>query len=189
MNASELKFLIDVGVGKGIEKYLREKGYDTETVRDIDSRMEDEKIIHAAVAENRMVVTMDKDFGELSPFEGVAIQIKQALLNILLNSIQAAEIPTSGHTGSITIVTRQESQEISCIIRDKGPGIPESVQQHVFNPFFTSHEPGKGKGLGLSTAYDIIVLKHNGKLSLSCPETGGTLVSITLPVTQLKKDK
>jgi len=65
MNASELKFLIDVGVGQGIEKYLREEGYDTKTVRDIDSRMEDEKIIHTAVAENRMVVTMDKDFGEL----------------------------------------------------------------------------------------------------------------------------
>lgn len=65
MNASELKFLIDVGVGKGIEKYLREEGYDTKAVRDIDPRMEDENIIHTAITENRMVVTMDKDFGEL----------------------------------------------------------------------------------------------------------------------------
>ena len=65
MNASELKFLIDVGVGKGIEKYLLEGGYDTKAVRDIDSRMEDENIILTAVTENRMVVTMDKDFGEL----------------------------------------------------------------------------------------------------------------------------
>ena len=65
MSASELRFLVDVGVGKGIEKYLREKGYDTKAVRDIDSRMEDESIIRIAVTENRMVVTMDKDFGEL----------------------------------------------------------------------------------------------------------------------------
>lgn len=65
MNALELKFLIDVGVGKGIERYLLEEGYDTKAVRDIDSRMEDENIIHTAVTENRMVVTMDKDFGEL----------------------------------------------------------------------------------------------------------------------------
>jgi predicted nuclease of predicted toxin-antitoxin system len=65
MSSSELKFLIDVGVGKGIERYLRDEGYDIKAVRDIDSRMEDENIIHTAVTENRMVVTMDKDFGEL----------------------------------------------------------------------------------------------------------------------------
>jgi predicted nuclease of predicted toxin-antitoxin system len=65
MRAAELRFLVDVGVGKGIEKYLLEEGYDTKSVRDIDPRMEDEEIIRVAVAENRMVVTMDKDFGEL----------------------------------------------------------------------------------------------------------------------------
>jgi len=65
MNSSELRFLVDVGVGKGIERYLREEGYDTKAVRDIDPRMEDEEIIRTAVTENRMVITMDKDFGEL----------------------------------------------------------------------------------------------------------------------------
>ena len=65
MSLSELKFLIDVGVGTGIEKYLREEGYDTKTVRDIDPCMEDEKIIRTATSENRLVVTMDKDFGEM----------------------------------------------------------------------------------------------------------------------------
>ncbi len=65
MNTSELKFLVDMGVGKGIEKYLRNEGYDTKSVRDINPRMEDEEIIHMAVSENRMVITMDKDFGEL----------------------------------------------------------------------------------------------------------------------------
>jgi len=65
MNESELRFLVDVGVGKGIERYLREEGYDAKAVRDIDPRMEDEEIIRIAVSENRMVITMDKDFGEL----------------------------------------------------------------------------------------------------------------------------
>jgi len=45
MNSSELRFLVDVGVGKGIEKHLREEGYDTKAVRDIDPRMEDREII------------------------------------------------------------------------------------------------------------------------------------------------
>ena len=65
MNSSEVRFLVDVGVGKGIERYLREDGYDTKAVRAIDPRMEDEEIIRTAVTENRMVITMDKDFGEL----------------------------------------------------------------------------------------------------------------------------
>jgi predicted nuclease of predicted toxin-antitoxin system len=65
MNSSELRFIVDVGVGKGIEKYLREEGYNTKAVRNIDPRMEDEEIIRTAVSENRIVITMDKDFGEL----------------------------------------------------------------------------------------------------------------------------
>ncbi len=65
MKTIELKFLVDVGVGKGIENYLHEEGYDIKAVRDIDPCMDDENIIRTAFLENRMVITMDKDFGEL----------------------------------------------------------------------------------------------------------------------------
>ena len=65
MSPSSLRFLIDVSAGRGIEEFLREKGYDTKAVRDIDPGMEDEEIIRIAVSEDRMIITMDKDFGEL----------------------------------------------------------------------------------------------------------------------------
>ena len=65
MNCTRIKFLVDVGVGKSVENYLQKKGYDVKTVRDIDPTMQDEKIIQLAALEKRMVVTMDKDFGEL----------------------------------------------------------------------------------------------------------------------------
>ncbi len=65
MKTSDLRFLVDVGVGVGIEHYLKEQGYDTKAVRDINPCMRDEEIINIAALENRMVVTMDKDFGEL----------------------------------------------------------------------------------------------------------------------------
>lgn len=65
MKASGIRFLVDINVGGEIERYLREKGYDTKSVREIDIRMKDEDIIRVATAEERMVVTMDKDFGEL----------------------------------------------------------------------------------------------------------------------------
>jgi predicted nuclease of predicted toxin-antitoxin system len=60
-----LKFLIDVGVSKKVEKWFLNRGYDIKSVRDIDPRMPDKEVLKIAVSEKRMVVTMDKDFGEL----------------------------------------------------------------------------------------------------------------------------
>ncbi len=59
MSSSELKFLVDVGVSKQVEEYLQEQGYDTKTVRAIDSRMFDNEIIRLATSEGRMVITSD----------------------------------------------------------------------------------------------------------------------------------
>ncbi|HFE66230.1 MAG TPA: hypothetical protein ENJ93_03120 [Chloroflexi bacterium] len=60
-----LKFLVDVGVGKKVETWLTAIGYDVLSVRDIDPRLLDQTILQIAVSENRIVVTMDKDFGEM----------------------------------------------------------------------------------------------------------------------------
>jgi len=65
MNDSVLRFLVDVGVGKKVENYLK-LHYDIKCVRDIDPKMSDGNILKIAVADNRMIVTMDKDFGELA---------------------------------------------------------------------------------------------------------------------------
>lgn len=60
-----LKFLVDVGVGRAVENLLRSDGYDIKAVRDIDPGAKDCDILDIAVSEGRMVITMDKDFGEL----------------------------------------------------------------------------------------------------------------------------
>jgi|SRR3972149_8829733 len=65
MPHSGLRFLIDVGVGKKVEDFLDKSGYDILSVRKINPRMGDSEIIDIAVKDNRIVVTMDKDFGEL----------------------------------------------------------------------------------------------------------------------------
>ena len=71
MNASELKFLVDVGVGRKVEEYLLEKSYNIKAVRLLDQRMPDEEIIRLAALEKRIVITMDKDFGELVYHSGM----------------------------------------------------------------------------------------------------------------------
>jgi len=60
----KLKFLVDAGVGKKVEAWLAQNGYDVKCVRDINPTADDSDILHLAVKENRMVITMDKDFGE-----------------------------------------------------------------------------------------------------------------------------
>lgn len=62
---TSLKFLIDVGVSKVAEEWMRSEGYNVLTVREIDPRMSDVDILSLAVAEQRILITMDKDFGEL----------------------------------------------------------------------------------------------------------------------------
>ena len=59
------QFAIDVGVGKAVEKFLSQKGYDIVCIRDINPRMPDDKILEMAVQQKRVILTMDKDFGEL----------------------------------------------------------------------------------------------------------------------------
>ncbi len=71
MSSSKLRFLVDVGVGTQVEEYLQEQGYDTKTVRTINQRMPDPEIIRLAASEARVVVTMDKDFGELVYHSGM----------------------------------------------------------------------------------------------------------------------
>ena len=60
-----MKFIIDVGVGRGVEDFLKERGFDVKAVRDVNPRSRDSEILQMAVNEKRMIITMDKDFGDL----------------------------------------------------------------------------------------------------------------------------
>jgi predicted nuclease of predicted toxin-antitoxin system len=67
-----IKFLIDLGVGRIVEERLKKGGYDVVSVRDVDVRAKDRDILRRAAAEGRMIITMDKDFGELVYHSGMA---------------------------------------------------------------------------------------------------------------------
>lgn len=105
-------------------------------------------------------------------------QLKQLLLNILLNSIQA--MPQGG-TISTSIDKCNDGDAVLMRIRDDGVGIPREALPNVFNPFYTTKEDGTG--LGLSIAYGI-VSRHGGEIDIKSVAEGtgtGTTVSIRLP--------
>jgi signal transduction histidine kinase len=66
-------------------------------------------------------------------------------------------------------------------VSDNGPGIPSSIKDKIFQPFFTTKPTGSGTGLGLSLSYDI-VKAHGGEISVVSKEEKGTEFIITIPI-------
>ncbi|MBD3181371.1 PAS domain S-box protein [Candidatus Poribacteria bacterium] len=102
-------------------------------------------------------------------------QIKCALLNIVINAIQA--MPEGGKL-NISTIQRGNSMEIS--VNDTGIGIPEENQGKIFNPFFTTKKV-LGTGLGLSIAYKTIK-SHSGNIRFNSEVNVGTTFTIDLPL-------
>ncbi|MGB9721052.1 MAG: sensor histidine kinase [bacterium] len=106
-------------------------------------------------------------------------QIRQVLVNVLLNAAQAIE-----DTGTISIWTEKIKFEeyVEIKISDTGKGIPPENLKRVFEPFFTTKK-GKGTGLGLSISLSFIK-HHNGDIIISSELCKGTEVKIVLPIRQ-----
>jgi signal transduction histidine kinase len=113
----------------------------------------------------------------LSPVLGNAPQVEQALAQILLNAVDA-----SPQGGEVAIDARREGQQAVIVVRDRGPGIAPEDLPHVFEPFFTRKEPGKGVGLGLAIARSIVE-SHGGTIEVESDRSvGGTLARVRLPM-------
>jgi two-component system, NtrC family, sensor kinase len=138
-------------------------------------------------------ITVIKNYGNLPPIPCFAGQLNQVFMNILANGIDAIEERYSqqtpkenqNHPGCITISTSiVDSQWAKIAIVDNGLGMPEQVQQKIFNPFFTTKAVGKGTGLGMAISYQIIIEKHRGKLDCLSKIAEGTEFIIQIPVKQ-----
>jgi signal transduction histidine kinase len=111
---------------------------------------------------------------------GDSVQIRQVLLNILSNAVQALERVEPGEVRQITLRGWSDGERVRIAISDTGVGISPEYLQRVFEPFFTTHSVGQGVGLGLAIAYTI-VQQHNGNLWAESIATGGTVFHIALP--------
>ena len=67
-------------------------------------------------------------------------------------------------------------------IEDNGIGIPSSISNNIFNPFFTTKDPNEGTGLGLSITYEIVVEGHGGSINFESKEGLGTKFIVKLPL-------
>ncbi|GAB3793268.1 hypothetical protein GCM10028819_04620 [Spirosoma humi] len=136
----------------------------------------------------------DKSFNaelekELNPDVGLVSlnpqDIGRVLLNLFTNAFHAVQQRQkqgeAGYQPRVTLRTERNSREVVIKVTDNGQGIPEDIQQKIFQPFFTTKPSGQGTGLGLSLAYDIVTKGHGGILSVESRQGEGTTFVIRLP--------
>jgi len=105
-----------------------------------------------------------------------ASQLQQVFLNILNNAIDAI-----GQDGIISISTRESGNHVVAEFADSGPGLsPDSIKK-LFDPFYTTKEPGKGTGLGLSISFSIMQ-RLGGDLKAENRKEGGSIFTVMLPL-------
>lgn len=117
-------------------------------------------------------VDIVRRFESLPPIPGDRERLRQVFTNIILNALQAM-----AGTGSLTLKTETDAEQVHVSITDTGPGIPAEIREKIFNPFFTTKQ--QGTGLGLSVSYGI-VQAHNGSISLTSSNNGSSFL-ICLP--------
>ena len=102
-------------------------------------------------------------------------RLNQLFMNLLLNAGQAIKPP-----GEIVLRSWHDDTFVYASVSDTGEGIPEEHRHRLFEPFFTTRAVGKGAGLGLSIAYEI-VKKYNGTILVESEVGTGTTFTVKLP--------
>ncbi|MFH1490825.1 MAG: PAS domain S-box protein, partial [Pseudomonadota bacterium] len=121
-------------------------------------------------------VTVTKEYGDIPEVQCHPQQLNQVFMNLLVNAAQAIE-----EKGKIGIKTGRHNGGVRIQISDTGRGIPEENLSRIFDPFFTTKDIGKGTGLGLNLAYNIIK-EHWGSIEVESEVGRGTTFSIMIPL-------
>lgn len=124
-------------------------------------------------------VSVVREFApDLPRIQAYGSELNQVWTNLVDNAIDAMD----GH-GTLTIrVEPEPADHVTVHLCDDGPPIPPTVLRRIFEPFYTTKEPGKGTGLGLHISHSIVVGHHGGRISATS-EPGATCFHVSLPVT------
>ncbi len=119
-----------------------------------------------------------RNYGVLPQIQCAPSQINQVFLNVVTNAVQAMN-----GKGTLKLNTRASGGQVAISFEDTGCGMTPEVLARVYEPFFTTKPAGKGTGLGMSIAQQI-VQEHGGRIQATSQAGKGTQFVITLPVQQ-----
>ena len=142
--------------------------------------------------------TLKTDYDEsIGNINVIPQDIGRVILNLITNAFYAVDerkkqqpenLPTgqAGYEPTVSVSTKKINDGLEIKVSDTGNGIPKNILDKIFQPFFTTKPTGRGTGLGLSLAYDI-VKAHGGELKVETREDEGSSFTIVLPVPEPKK--
>ncbi len=113
--------------------------------------------------------------------------LKSVWLNLLLNARDALQEMPGDRQVEIATRLGSDANQIQVLIHDNGKGISPAETVHIFEPFYTTKDPGKGTGLGLATCHRIIA-QHGGEISVASVPGEGTTFVVLLPISQTPED-
>ncbi|NEO52298.1 MAG: AAA family ATPase [Okeania sp. SIO3B5] len=141
--------------------------------------------------EQRPAIEIVKKYGEIPAVKCYPGQLNQVFMNLLANAIDALDESNQGKTFSeiekepnqINISTELSADKKSVMVEiaDNGMGIPEEIKARIFEQGFTTKGVGKGTGLGMAIAHQIVTEKHGGKISCDSTVGQGTIFMIVIP--------
>jgi two-component system, NtrC family, sensor kinase len=151
-------------------------------VADINEALSSTLIV--ARGEYKCVAQLETSFGELPPVVCSIGELNQVFLNLIVNAAHAIEAAGRDVTsGCILVTTAIDGKHVVITIGDNGCGIPESIADKIYDPFFTTKEVGRGTGQGLAIAFAVVVKQHKGTLTFDSTPGVGTTFKIRLPIT------
>jgi signal transduction histidine kinase len=112
-------------------------------------------------------------------------QIEQVIINLITNSCQA--LRSKKESIGIGLGLDSSKNSVYIYVKDEGAGIPKSIMDKIFDPFYTTKRNMGGTGLGLSISYKIVE-SHKGELTFQSELNVGTTAILYLPVLQKKED-
>lgn len=116
-----------------------------------------------------------KDYAELPRIHGLAPQLSQVFMNLIVNAAQSMT-----DRGTLTLTTRAHGDGVSVCVADTGHGMDAETLARLFTPFASSREGGSGMGLGLAIS-QAIVAKHGGRIEVHSELGSGSQFSVYLP--------
>jgi two-component system NtrC family sensor kinase len=128
-----------------------------------------------------VALELDLD-SQLPAVYGVADQLTQLIMNLLINAMDALDGGVAGGVPTIVVSTRADATRAIVTVADNGHGIDAATLERVFEAFFTTKPAGKGTGLGLSLCY-AIAKRHGGSIEIDSAPGAGTRVVVALPLT------
>jgi PAS domain S-box-containing protein len=134
--------------------------------------------LHSEVVSRGVAVAIDGSDAIVPTVRGDRIQLKQLLLNLLMNAIEAAA-RSPAKSGRVDVVVAERGQEVEVAVTDTGPGLPTDDIEDLFTPFVSRRADGLGMGLAICRS---IVEAHDGQLWGENNPGGGAAFRVRLPL-------